>query len=78
MPKLFTIGAAAKFLAITTSTLRRSERSGRLLPVRTEGARRCYDPAVLRFGLHRGATVEHCNQSLIDGVTAAIKEAQCS
>lgn len=57
MTKLLSIGAAAKFLGVSTSTLRRWERAGRLLPARTEGGQRRYDPALLRPGLLHGAAV---------------------
>lgn len=47
MGKLLTIGAAAKALGVSTSTLRRWEAGGRLVPARTEGGQRRYDLATL-------------------------------
>jgi predicted site-specific integrase-resolvase len=58
MNKLLMIGAAAKYLRVSTSTLRRWESAGRMVPLRTEGGKRRYDPAMLRPGLHHGAAVE--------------------
>jgi excisionase family DNA binding protein len=57
MNKLLSIGAAAKTLGVSTSTLRRWEAAGRLVPVRTEGGQRRYDLAALRPGQIHGATV---------------------
>ena len=50
MSKLLSIGAAAKTLGLSTSTLRHWEAVGRLVPVRTEGGQRRYDLAPLRPG----------------------------
>ncbi|MBQ5940776.1 MULTISPECIES: IS607 family transposase [unclassified Massilia] len=58
MTKLITIGAAAKAIGVSTSTLRRWERSGKLIPARTEGGQRRYDLATLRPGLHHGIQAE--------------------
>jgi predicted site-specific integrase-resolvase len=55
MNKLLPIGAAARALGVSTSTLRRWEASGKLTPVRTEGGQRRYDLAALRPGLIHGA-----------------------
>lgn len=49
------IGTAAKALGVSTSTLRRWEASGRLVPVRTEGNQRRYNLAALRSELPHGA-----------------------
>lgn len=57
MSKLLSIGAAAKALGVSTSTLRRWEAAGRVVPVRTEGGQRRYDLAALRPGLARGASI---------------------
>jgi predicted site-specific integrase-resolvase len=51
MSKLVPIGAAAKALGVSTSTLRRWEAAGRLAPTRTEGGQRRYDVAALRPGI---------------------------
>jgi DNA-binding transcriptional MerR regulator len=48
MSKLVRIRIAAGTLGVSTSTLRRWEANGRLVPVRTEGGQRRYDLAVLR------------------------------
>jgi putative resolvase len=48
MSKLVPIGVAARTRGVSTSTLRRGEASGRLVPVPTEGGQRRYDLAVLR------------------------------
>jgi len=42
MDKLYRIGQAARILGVSTSTLRRWEREGKLTPHRTEGAHRLY------------------------------------
>jgi putative resolvase len=42
MDRLFRIGQAAKLSGVSTSTLRRWEREGKLTPERTEGAHRLY------------------------------------
>lgn len=42
MDKLYRIGQAAKLLGVSTSTLRRWEREGKLIPHRTEGSHRLY------------------------------------
>jgi putative resolvase len=42
MDKLYRIGQAAQILGVSTSTLRRWEREGKLIPHRTEGAHRLY------------------------------------
>jgi excisionase family DNA binding protein len=57
MGKLLSIGAAARTLGVSTSTLRRWEAAGRLVPVRTEGGQRRYDLAALRPGRIHGANV---------------------
>jgi predicted site-specific integrase-resolvase len=57
MSKLLSIGAAAKALGVSTSTLRRWETAGRLIPIRTEGGQRRYDLAALRPGQIHGATM---------------------
>jgi predicted site-specific integrase-resolvase len=57
MSKLVSIGAAARTLGVSTSTLRRWEASVRLVPIRTEGGQRRYDLAALRPGLIHGAAV---------------------
>lgn len=57
MSKLLSIGAAAKALGVSTSTLRRWEAAGRVVPVRTEGGQRRYDLAALRPGLVHGASI---------------------
>ena len=59
MNKIVPIGTAAKALGVSTSTLRRWEASGRLVPVRTEGNQRRYDLAALRSELHHGARALH-------------------
>lgn len=51
MSKLVPIGAAAKALGVSTSTLRRWEAAGRLAPTRTEGGQRRYDVAALLPGI---------------------------
>lgn len=48
MNKLVPISTAAKALGVSTSTLRRWEASGRLMPARTEGGQRRYDLGELR------------------------------
>lgn len=53
MNKLVPIGAAAKALGVSTSTLRRWEAAGRLVPTRTEGGQRRYDVAALLPGIRR-------------------------
>ena len=55
MNKIVSISTAAKALGVSTSTLRRWEASGRLVPGRTEGGQRRYDLAALRPGFHHGA-----------------------
>jgi len=57
MSKLVSIGAAARTLGVSTSTLRRWEAAGRLVPIRTEGGQLRYDLAALRPGQIHGATV---------------------
>ncbi|KGF80347.1 resolvase, partial [Massilia sp. JS1662] len=57
MSKLLSIGAAAKTLGVSTSTLRRWEAAGRLVPIRTEGGQRRYDLAALRPGHIHGVTM---------------------
>lgn len=42
MDKLYRIGQAAKLLGVSTSTLRRWEREGKMSPERTEGSHRLY------------------------------------
>jgi putative resolvase len=42
MDKLYRIGQAASLLGVSTSTLRRWEREGKLIPQRTEGDHRLY------------------------------------
>lgn len=42
MDKLYRIGQAARLLGVSTSTLRRWEREGKISPHRTEGAHRLY------------------------------------
>lgn len=42
MDKLYRIGQAARLLGVSTSTLRRWEREGKLIPQRTEGDHRLY------------------------------------
>lgn len=51
MNKLVPIGAAAKALDVSTSTLRRWEAAGRLVPARTEGGQRRYDVTALLPGV---------------------------
>jgi predicted site-specific integrase-resolvase len=53
MNKLVPIGAAAKALGVSTSTLRRWEAADRLVPTRTEGGQRRYDVAALPPGIRR-------------------------
>lgn len=55
MSKLVSISVAASSLGVSTSTLRRWEASGRLLPIRTQGGQRRYDLAALRPGFVHGA-----------------------
>ena len=55
MNKIVSISTAAKALGVSTSTLRRWEASGRLVPARTEGNQRRYDLAALRPGFHHCA-----------------------
>jgi len=55
MDRYIGIGDAAKLLAVSITTLRRWEASGRLVPERTEGAHRRYDAAKLRPELYRAA-----------------------
>jgi putative resolvase len=57
MSKFFSIGAAAKTLGVSTSTLRRWEAAGRLVPTRTEGRQRRYDLAALRPGHIHGTVI---------------------
>jgi len=53
MNKLLTIGEAAKWLGVSTQTLRRWEREKKLKPAeRTPGGQRRYDPAQLRPATH--------------------------
>lgn len=59
MNKIVPISTAAKALGVSTSTLRRWEASGRLVPIRTEGNQRRYDLAALRPELHHGAQAFH-------------------
>ncbi|MEW6764107.1 MAG: IS607 family transposase [Pseudomonadota bacterium] len=54
MSKLVPIRVAATALGVSTSTLRRWEASGRLVPLRTEGRQRRYDLATLCPGLAHG------------------------
>ncbi len=42
MDKLYRIGQASKLLGVSTSTLRRWERAGKISPERTEGSHRLY------------------------------------
>lgn len=42
LPKMITIGKAAKFLGITTKTLRVWDKEGKLSPIRTQGNHRRY------------------------------------
>jgi putative resolvase len=42
LDKLYRIGQAAQILGVSTSTLRRWEREGKLIPERTEGSHRLY------------------------------------
>jgi len=51
MSKLVPIGAAAKALGVSTSTLRHWETAGRLVLTRTKGGQRRYDVAALRPGI---------------------------
>ena len=92
MTKLLTIGSAAKFLDVSVSTLRDWERAGRLVLTRkdrllrfgTEDTRVAENLAInvlsiiTMFSTRQYGSRSRRNQSLIDGVTAAIKEAQCS
>ncbi len=55
MSKLVSISMAAEALGVSTSTLRRWEASGRLIPARTEGGQRRYDLTALHFGIGHGA-----------------------
>ena len=55
MNKFLPIGAAAKALGVSTSTLRRWEAAGRLKPARTQGGQRRYDIGALRPDLVHGA-----------------------
>ena len=45
MNKLVNIGTAAAALGVAISTLRRWERTGKVVPARTEGGQRRYDLA---------------------------------
>ena len=51
MGKLVSISVAAEALGVSTSTLRRWEASGRLIPARTEGGQRRYDLTALHSGI---------------------------
>jgi len=55
MNKLVPIGTAAKTLGVSTSTLRRWEAAGRLMPTRTEGGQLRYDVATLLPGVEQPA-----------------------
>ena len=55
MNKPLPISAAAEAIGVSTSTLRRWERSGKLKPARTEGGQRRYNLAELRSRLPYGA-----------------------
>ena len=55
MSKLVSISMAAEALGVSTSTLRRWEASGRLIPARTEGGQRRYDLAALHSGIRHSA-----------------------
>jgi predicted site-specific integrase-resolvase len=57
MNKFVPITAAASALGVSTSTLRRWEASGKLVPSRTRGGQRRYDLATLRPELNHGAPV---------------------
>jgi predicted site-specific integrase-resolvase len=57
MSKPLPIGAAARVLGVSTSTLRRWEASGWIAPARTEGGQRRYDMAVLCPGQLHGDPV---------------------
>jgi len=54
MNKFVPISVAAAALGVSTSTLRRWEASGRLMPIRTEGGQRRYDLAALHPRFTRG------------------------
>jgi len=55
MSKLVSISTAAQALGVSTSTLRRWEAGGRLIPVRTEGGQRRYDLSTLQPQVQRDA-----------------------
>lgn len=57
MSKPVSIGATARALGVSTSTLRRWEAADRPVPIRTEGGQRRHDQAALRPGHFHGATV---------------------
>ena len=47
MDKLYTISEASKYLGVSTSTLRRWERDGKIIPERTQGKQRRYPISLL-------------------------------
>ena len=63
MDKLYRIGQAAKILGVSTSTLRRWERAGKLSPHRTEGQHRLYRLSQVKLS--------HAKQTIRDRKTIA-------
>jgi putative resolvase len=71
MSKLITIGKAAKMLGVATSTLRRWELEGKLIPERTKGGQRRYNAHALRPNLFHTSqsdliTIAYCRVSSQD------------
>ena len=93
MSKLVSIGAAAKTLRVPTSTLRRWEAAGLLVPIRIQvevviinrGADTTFEEDLANdvleiisvFPARLYGSRSHRNQKLIDGVRRAVREAQC-
>jgi len=62
MDKLYRIGQAAQLLGVSTSTLRRWEREGKLIPARTEGAHRLY--RLSQFKLSKSKLTAHHRKTI--------------
>lgn len=78
MNNVVSISLAAKALGISTSTLRRWEASGRLVPARVEELVADVLEIITVFSARLYGSRGHRNQKLIDGMQHAVKETQCS